>query len=94
MCVMHAGVPQFHNLTEVAENAARICRATHADPRCVASSVMLTVLIALILQVLFIIDVRSNNIGQLSFKESDTSSCTTASEKIHVLKTGSITQLY
>ena len=48
MCI---GVPQFHNLNEVAENAARICKATHADPLCVASSVMIAVLIALMLQV-------------------------------------------
>ena len=27
------GVPQFHNLKEVANNATRICRATHFDPR-------------------------------------------------------------
>ncbi|KAI0226269.1 hypothetical protein LSAT2_023116 [Lamellibrachia satsuma] len=47
MCI---GVPQFHNLNEVAENAARICKATHADPLCVASSVMIAVLIALMLQ--------------------------------------------
>ena len=80
MCVMHSGVPQFHNLTEVAENAARICRATHAAPQCVASSVMLTVLIALILQVLFIVDVCSNNINQFFFKESDKSSCKTGTE--------------
>ncbi|KAK2182546.1 hypothetical protein NP493_349g02002 [Ridgeia piscesae] len=47
---MILGVPQFHKLNEVAENAARICKATHADPRCVASSVMVAVVIALMLQ--------------------------------------------
>ena len=50
-CILYVGVPQFHKLNEVAENAARICKATHADPRCVASSVMVAVVIALMLQV-------------------------------------------
>ncbi|XP_071784253.1 uncharacterized protein [Asterias amurensis] len=44
------GVPQFHNLKEVANNTTRICRATHFDPRCQASCVVLSVLIALLLQ--------------------------------------------
>ena len=46
-----AGIPHFYNLTEVENNAVRICRASHGDPRCVASSVTLAVLVALILQV-------------------------------------------
>ncbi|KAL5014154.1 hypothetical protein ScPMuIL_008424 [Solemya velum] len=44
------GIPSFHNIEEVESNALRICKATHADPRCLASSVALSVLVALILQ--------------------------------------------
>ena len=45
------GVPNFHNLSEVKNNAARICKATHVDPRCVAASVMVASVVALMLQV-------------------------------------------
>lgn len=44
------GVTHFYNLKEVISNSVRICLATHADERCVASSVALSVLIALLLQ--------------------------------------------
>lgn len=44
------GVPSFHDLDEVEENSIRICRATHADPRCVASCVFVSVLVAVLLQ--------------------------------------------
>ncbi|XP_046575279.1 uncharacterized protein LOC124283294 [Haliotis rubra] len=44
------GVPFFHNLGEVTENAVRICRATHSDSRCVASCVVISVVIAMLLQ--------------------------------------------
>ncbi|XP_078596342.1 uncharacterized protein LOC144873163 [Branchiostoma floridae x Branchiostoma japonicum] len=44
------GVPQFHDLKEVSANAIRICRATHHDPRCLATAVVLTATIALMLQ--------------------------------------------
>ncbi|KAI8504075.1 hypothetical protein Bbelb_181430 [Branchiostoma belcheri] len=44
------GVPQFHDLKEVSANAIRICRATHHDPRCLATAVVVTATIALMLQ--------------------------------------------
>nr|KAG5711364.1 hypothetical protein BaRGS_006061 [Batillaria attramentaria] len=44
------GVPSFHDLDEVEENSVRICRATHADPRCLASCVFVSVLVAVLLQ--------------------------------------------
>ncbi|XP_022095994.1 uncharacterized protein LOC110982117 [Acanthaster planci] len=44
------GIPQFHNLKEVVNNTTRICKATHFDPRCQASCVVVSVLIALLLQ--------------------------------------------
>ena len=46
-----AGIPQFHDLPEVVSNSVRICRSTHADRRCVTSAVMVSVIIALLLQV-------------------------------------------
>ena len=45
------GIPQFHDLSEVVSNSVRICRSTHADRRCVTSAVMVSVIIALLLQV-------------------------------------------
>ena len=45
------GVARFHDLDEVVSNATRICRSTHADPQCVAASTMVSVLLALLLQV-------------------------------------------
>ncbi|XP_038061328.1 uncharacterized protein LOC119732034 [Patiria miniata] len=44
------GIPQFHNLKEVVNNTTRICKASHFDPRCQASCVVLSVLVALLLQ--------------------------------------------
>lgn len=44
------GVPSFHDLGEVEENTVRICRATHADPRCLASCVFVSLLVAILLQ--------------------------------------------
>ncbi|XP_005097382.1 uncharacterized protein LOC101861361 [Aplysia californica] len=44
------GVPNFHELHEVEGNAVRICRATHADRKCVASCVLVSLLIATLLQ--------------------------------------------
>jgi hypothetical protein len=46
------GIPQFNNLADVTENAVRICKATHYDPRCQASCVAICMIVALILQVL------------------------------------------
>jgi ADP-ribosylglycohydrolase len=45
------GIPLFHDLSEVAENTARICKATHADPRCLSLSVWVASMVALLLQV-------------------------------------------
>ncbi|KAK6995049.1 hypothetical protein BgiMline_011698 [Biomphalaria glabrata] len=44
------GVPYFHELIEVESNAVRICRTTHADNKCVASCVLISLLVALQLQ--------------------------------------------
>ncbi|KAK7102451.1 uncharacterized protein [Littorina saxatilis] len=44
------GIPSFHDLAEVEENSVRICRATHADPRCLASCVFVSLLVASMLQ--------------------------------------------
>ncbi|XP_072175709.1 uncharacterized protein [Diadema setosum] len=44
------GVPHFYKLEEVEANALRICRATHYDPRCQASCLLVSTLVALILQ--------------------------------------------
>ena len=45
------GIPHFYDLEEVTSNAARICRATHSDPRCIATSITSAILVALLLQV-------------------------------------------
>ncbi|KAH9505046.1 hypothetical protein Btru_061501 [Bulinus truncatus] len=44
------GVPYFHELSEVESNAVRICKTTHADEKCVASCVLISLLVALQLQ--------------------------------------------
>jgi len=44
------GIPCFDNLDKVIENSVKIAKATHYDSRCVASSVAVTVAIALMLQ--------------------------------------------
>ncbi|XP_033105615.1 uncharacterized protein LOC117107891 [Anneissia japonica] len=44
------GIPHFHDIKEVSSNAVRICRATHYDPRCRASCVVVSAIIASILQ--------------------------------------------
>lgn len=45
------GIPFFHNLEEVAGNSSRICKTTHNAPVCVAASVLLSTVVALLLQV-------------------------------------------
>lgn len=44
------GTMQFHDLEKVIENTKNACKVTHADPRCIASCVAVTVAIALMLQ--------------------------------------------
>lgn len=44
------GIPSFFDLLEVVNNTTRISRATHADPRSTASCVVISVLVALMLQ--------------------------------------------
>lgn len=44
------GIPNFHDLDEVEENTVRICKATHADPRCIASCVFVSLLVAALMQ--------------------------------------------
>jgi ADP-ribosylglycohydrolase len=44
------GIPQFHNLDTVINNTKAFAKVTHADPRCIASCVAVTVTIALVLQ--------------------------------------------
>ena len=44
------GTMEYHDLDKVIENTKNACKVTHADPRCVASCVAVTVAIALMLQ--------------------------------------------
>lgn len=44
------GTWEFDNLDKVIENTKNACKVTHADPRCVASCVAVTIAIALMLQ--------------------------------------------
>lgn len=44
------GIPSFHDLNEVTENSARICRSTHWDRRCVAAAAFVSSCVALLLQ--------------------------------------------
>ena len=44
------GIPRFHDLSEVAGNAQRVCLTTHAAPVCVAACVALAALVAQLLQ--------------------------------------------
>ncbi|KAJ3438514.1 hypothetical protein M0812_17703 [Anaeramoeba flamelloides] len=44
------GIPNFDDLDQVVDNTLTICKITHYDPRCRASSIALTTAIALILQ--------------------------------------------
>jgi ADP-ribosylglycohydrolase len=44
------GIPHFHDLSKVIENTKTICKVTHADPRCLASAVVCTTAIAMMLQ--------------------------------------------
>lgn len=44
------GIPKFDDLGSVVFNAQNICKATHADPRCIASCVVVATAIALMLQ--------------------------------------------
>eukprot|EP00928_Gymnodinium_smaydae_P077453 TRINITY_DN6080_c0_g1_i2.p1 TRINITY_DN6080_c0_g1~~TRINITY_DN6080_c0_g1_i2.p1 ORF type:complete len:417 (+),score=83.21 TRINITY_DN6080_c0_g1_i2:64-1251(+) len=44
------GIPQFWDEVAVAESASSFCRTTHADPRCVASSVAVAVCISRLLR--------------------------------------------
>ena len=44
------GTMEFHDLDKVLENTKNACMVTHADPRCIASCVAVTIAIALMLQ--------------------------------------------
>ena len=44
------GTMEFHDLEKVIENTRNACMVTHADPRCIASCVAVTIAIALMLQ--------------------------------------------
>jgi len=44
------GVPSFHEVGTVVYNTRNICKATHPDPRCLASCVFVTTAIAMMLQ--------------------------------------------
>ena len=45
-----SGIPRFHDLSEVAGNAQRVCLTTHAAPVCVAACVALAAVVAQLLQ--------------------------------------------
>ncbi len=44
------GTMEFNDLKKVIENTKSACMVTHADPRCIASCVAVTIAIALMLQ--------------------------------------------
>ncbi len=44
------GTMEYHDIAKVLENTKNACKVTHADPRCVASCVAVTLAIALMLQ--------------------------------------------
>ena len=44
------GTIEYYNLSKVLKNTKNACKVTHADPRCVASCVAVTMAIALMLQ--------------------------------------------
>eukprot|EP00761_Pharyngomonas_kirbyi_P000999 gb/GECH01001000.1/.p1 GENE.gb/GECH01001000.1/~~gb/GECH01001000.1/.p1 ORF type:complete len:351 (+),score=83.98 gb/GECH01001000.1/:1-1053(+) len=44
------GIPGFDDIDFVKSNTVKICKTTHADTRCIASCIVITVLIALILK--------------------------------------------
>lgn len=44
------GTIHFQDLSKVIENTKNACKITHADPRCVASCVAVTIAIALMMQ--------------------------------------------
>ncbi|KAK3739518.1 hypothetical protein QZH41_016189, partial [Actinostola sp. cb2023] len=44
------GIQDFSNIDTVISNTRKICKVTHADPRCIASCVAVTTAIALMLQ--------------------------------------------
>ena len=44
------GTMEYHDIAKVIENTKSACKVTHADPRCVASCVAVTMAIALMLQ--------------------------------------------
>ena len=50
------GTFQFHDLDQVIANTTNACKVTHADPRCIASCIAVTMAIALMLQGKYIKD--------------------------------------
>ena len=44
------GTLQFYDLEKVIANTTNACKVTHADPRCIASCIAVTIAIALMLQ--------------------------------------------
>eukprot|EP01097_Dermamoeba_algensis_P007648 TRINITY_DN4891_c0_g1_i3.p1 TRINITY_DN4891_c0_g1~~TRINITY_DN4891_c0_g1_i3.p1 ORF type:complete len:246 (+),score=75.45 TRINITY_DN4891_c0_g1_i3:28-738(+) len=44
------GIPSFYDIDTIEEQAIDMCKVTHADPRCIASVVAVSVAIALMLQ--------------------------------------------
>ncbi|XP_072027621.1 uncharacterized protein [Amphiura filiformis] len=44
------GIPQFYDSKEVINNTLRICKASHYDPRCRATCIVISILISLMLQ--------------------------------------------
>ncbi|CAD5116266.1 DgyrCDS5173 [Dimorphilus gyrociliatus] len=58
------GIYEFQDLNKVAENTVKVCRVTHYDPRCSASCVAVTIIIAKMLQ-------RIENKNQTEFSDND-----------------------
>ncbi|XP_076331546.1 uncharacterized protein LOC143236826 isoform X2 [Tachypleus tridentatus] len=66
------GIPRFHDLQEVVSNSVRICKATHADLRCVAASVAVSVCVSLMLQGQYDLK-KTSSLEEMLAKVQDTS---------------------
>ncbi|XP_022251874.1 uncharacterized protein LOC106467938 isoform X1 [Limulus polyphemus] len=66
------GIPRFHDLQEAVSNSVRICQATHADLRCIAASVAVSVCVSLMLQGQYDL-MKTSSLEEMIAKVRDTS---------------------
>ncbi|XP_028414475.1 ADP-ribose glycohydrolase ARH3-like [Dendronephthya gigantea] len=59
------GTMEFYDLDKVIENTKNACMVTHADPRCIASCVAVTIAIALMLQRKFELNNGEQNVEEI-----------------------------